>query len=143
MIWGSGNDSFERWAWSAAPVLIGFLLISTQRLLLRIERLAVVFYATAVAAGVATGLTIFAIWSEFGGEGTGDGILQAIAVFWILTALGYLLLPVLQRFTSADAPETAERVLAELNGVKLVATRSGDGIEARLAPGERLALRRG
>lgn len=144
MIWDdSGSDSFERWAWSATPVLIGFLLISTQRLLLRVERLAVVFYATAVAAGIASGLTIFAIWAEFGGGGSSDGILQAIAVFWVLTALGYLLLPVLQRFTSAGAPTTAERVLAELDGVKLLATRSGEGIEPRLSPGERLVLRRG
>jgi hypothetical protein len=140
LLWDdSASDSFERWAWSAAPVLVGFLLISTQRLLLRFQRLTVVFYATAVAAG----LSIFAIWAEYGDGGAGDGIFQAIAVFWILAALGYLLLPVLQRFTAAGAAETAERVLAQLDGVKLVATRSGEGIEPRLSQGERLALRRG
>jgi hypothetical protein len=30
-----------------------------------------------------------------------------------------------------------------LNGVRLVATKSGEGIEPKLLPGERLALRRG
>jgi len=141
-IWdGFSSETLVKWAASAAPILISLLLLATQRLLLRVARLAPVFYGTAAAATVAAVLTIAVIWAEQ--DGSQDGFAQAIAVFWILTALGYLLLPVLQRFTSAGVPETADRVLAELNGVKLVATKSGEGIEARLAPGERLALRRG
>lgn len=141
-IWDEfSSDTLGRWAASAVPILISFLLLTTQRLLLRVARLAPVFYGTAAAATLAAVLTTSLIWADQdGGE---DGVAQAIAVLWILTALGYLLLPVLQRFTSAGAPETAERVLAELDGVRLVATKSGEGIDARLAPGERLALRRG
>ena len=47
----------------------------------------------------------------------------------------------LQRYTAAGAP-TDDRVLAELDGVELVATHSRDGIDVRLARGERLLLRR-
>jgi hypothetical protein len=83
--------------------------------------------------------SITAIWRESSSGTVG----KAIAILWILTALAYFLVPVLQRFTSAGEPETAERILAELDGVKLVATRSGDGVEPRLAPGEQLILRRG
>ena len=133
------NDTLGELAASAVPVLLALLLLTTQRLLLRVARLRWLFYGTAVAAAVATGLTFVAIWGD---ESSGIG--QAIAVFSIVTVLGYLLLPVLQRFTSAAvAPDAAERVLAELNGVRLVATKSGEGIEAKLLPGERLALRRG
>ena len=62
-------------------------------------------------------------------------------IFWILTGLGYLLLPVLQRFAAAGPPAAAGRVLAELDGVQLVATTAGT-IDPRLGPGERLELRR-
>ena len=59
------------------------------------------FYGTSAAALVATVLTISAIQAEDdGGSPTDDGMLQAILIFWILTGLGYLLLPVLQRFTA-------------------------------------------
>jgi hypothetical protein len=64
-----------------------------------------------------------------------------IAVLWILAGLAYLLVPVLQRFT-ATAASTADRVLATLDDVELVATRSGSGLAFDLAPGERLTLRR-
>lgn len=138
-IWNEfSSDSLGKWAASAMPVLLALLLLTTQRLLLRVARMTWLFYGTAVAAASATGLTFAAIWGDESG-----GIGQAIAVFTIVTVLGYLLLPVLQRFTSAaGVPDAAERVLAELNGVRLVATRSGEGIEPKLAPGERLALRR-
>ena len=43
--------------------------------------------------------------------------------------------------TSTGSQETT-RVLAELDGIELVAMRSLDGIEVRLERGERLALRR-
>jgi hypothetical protein len=64
----------------------------------------------------------------------------------ILTVLGYLLLPVLQRL-SADRPAatgSGTRILGFLDGVELVATRGRvDGIAvAAPAPGEQLVLRR-
>jgi hypothetical protein len=129
-------DTLTKLGTSSMAALLALFLITTQRALLREQRLARLFYATAASAGIAAGLTVVGIWLEEG------GFWQAVAVFCILAVLGYLLLPVVQRLTTTSAPQAAERVLAELNGVRLVATRSGDGIEARLAPGERLALRR-
>lgn len=54
-----------------------------------------------------------------------------------------LCLPVLQRFTRA-ASATQARVLGELDGVQLIATRGrADGLAVEApAPGERLVLRR-
>jgi hypothetical protein len=142
-IWNEfGNETLSRWATSAMAFVIAFLLVTTQRILLRVERLAPVFYGTAAAAAVAVGLTLAVVW---GGDDDGgsETLGQALAVFCILTALGYLLLPVLQRFTSAGVPETAERILAELNGVELVATHAHEGVlDVVLEPGERLLLRR-
>jgi hypothetical protein len=48
--------------------------------------------------------------------------------------------PVLGRFITTE-PATGERVLAALEGVELIATRTG-GFDPRLAAGERLELRR-
>lgn len=89
--------------------------------------------------GAAAGASAAAIWRDDPSDTAG----RAIAVFWILTVLCYLLVPVLQRFGAAgQGPETA-RLLAELDGVELVATRSRAGtVDPRLEPGERLALRR-
>jgi hypothetical protein len=137
-IWDEfSDDALTKLGTSSMAILLALLLIATQRALLREDRLAKLFYATAASAGLATGLTVVGIWQEEG------GYWQPVAVFSILAVLGYFLLPVVQRLTASAAPATAERVLAELDGVKLIATRSGDGIEPRLAPGERLALRRG
>ncbi len=136
-IWNEfSDDALTKLGTSSMAALLALLLITTQRALLREQRLAKLFYATAASAAVAAGLTVVGIWTEEG------GFWQAVAVFSILAVLGYLLLPVVQRLATTSAPQTAERVLAELNGVKLVATRSSDGIEPRLAAGERLALRR-
>jgi hypothetical protein len=68
---------------------------------------------------------------------------RVIAVLWILTGLGYLLVPVLQRFTAAGRAPEETRLLAELDGVELVATRSVEAtFDPKLEPGERLLLRR-
>jgi hypothetical protein len=63
---------------------------------------------------------------------------------WILGVLGWLLVPVLQRFTAVDASAAGIRVLAVLDGVELVASRSVlDGVQIEApAAGERLVLRR-
>jgi hypothetical protein len=140
-IWDEfGDETLSKAAGSVIALVIALLLLVTQRIPLRVPRLAPVFYATAAAAAVAVGLALVAIWSEANDTET---LAQALLVFSILTALGYLLLPVLQRFTSAGVPETAERVLAELNGVELVATHAHEGaLDVDLEPGERLLLRR-
>ncbi len=134
-----GEDDAWQWGWSGALALVAALVAATAQLLARGERIVALAWLAGGLAMVASSASIAAIWSE----NPGDTIGKLIAALWILTALAYFLVPVLQRFTSAGAPQSAERVLAELNGVKLVATRSGEGIEAQLAPGERLALRRG
>jgi hypothetical protein len=142
-IWdGFTNDSLAQLSWSSIGLLVALLLLTTQRLLLREERLALLFYGTAAVASLATLLTSVAIISDDDGS-SGDGTLQAIAILWILTGLGYLLLPVLQRFTR-EAAATHTRVLGELDGVQLIATRGrADGVHvAAPAPGERLVLRR-
>jgi hypothetical protein len=56
--------------------------------------------------------------------------------------MGWILLPLLQRFAAAAVASSDVRVLAALDDVQLVLTRSSDGLEVVLAPGERLALRR-
>ena len=58
--------------------------------------------------------------------------------------MGWILLPVLQRFTAAALapPGGGLRVLARLGDVELVATRSDEGLDVQLERGERLLLRR-
>ncbi len=58
--------------------------------------------------------------------------------------MGWILLPVLQRFTAAAlVPTSGElRVLTALDDVELVATRSSGGLDVQLERGERLLLRR-
>ena len=92
---------------------------------------------TDVLVTAAVGGTITAIWTE--PDNTTWAKLLAAA--WILAALGWFLLPVLQRYTAAVV-SAEDRVLGELDGIELVATRSHDGIDVRLARGERLVLRR-
>ena len=58
---------------------------------------------------------------------------------WMVTDLGG---EDLERFRGAQASDSEARVLATLDDVQLVLTRSSDGLEVVLAPGERLALRR-
>ena len=137
-IWNEFDGDLGDWAGRSIVLLIALLLVTTQLLLLRVESLKGLVGATAVTTGLATFFTMVAI----GGDGGGDGLWQGAAVFWIFSVLGYLLLPVLQRFRAAGTPQGVGRVLAELDGVQLIATHTGSGIEARLAPGERLVLRR-
>jgi hypothetical protein len=141
-IWdGFGNDALSKSAATAIALVLALLLLTTQRLVLRVERLVGVFYGTAAVAAVAVLLTVVLVWAD--DDGGNEAVGQALAVFCILTALGYLLLPVLQRFSTAGVPQTAERVLAELNGIELVATHAREGtLNVDLEPGERLLLRR-
>ena len=83
--------------------------------------------------------TTAGIWEE----SSDDGLWKVAGSCWIVGVMGWILLPVLQRFTAAALLPAGElRVLAALGDVELVATRSGDGLEVRLERGERLFLRR-
>lgn len=142
-IWSFVVDGSEenawRWGWSGALVLVAALVSVTAHLLARTPSVTRLAWVAGLLAAVAAGASIAAIWAD----DPGDAIGRTIAVLWILAGLAYLLVPVLQRFTSAGVPETAERVLAELDGIELVATRAHGGtLDVRLEPGERLTLRR-
>jgi hypothetical protein len=138
-IWSGsdGDDTLSKLGTTTLLLLAGQIAIVSQLLLLTGRRLLPLVIATDVLVAAAVGGTITAIWTE------PDNTTWAkiLAAAWILAALGWFLLPVLQRYTAAGAG-TADRVLGELDGVELVATRSHDGTEVRLARGERLLLRR-
>lgn len=134
-----GEENAWQWGWTGALVLVAALVAVSAQLLARSPLVARLAWLAGGLAAAATAASIVAIWNEDPGSTAG----KAIAVLWILSALAYFLVPVLQRFTSAGVPETAERVIAELDGVALVATHAREGaIDVRLEPGERLLLRR-
>ena len=145
-IWNE-SDTLGRAAGTAAVTLAGLLLATTNRLLLRLLKLTPVWSGTLGAISIATLLTVIAIWSGGGNA----GLAKTIAAFWILSGLGWLLVPVLQRTALARAvSETApgaERVVATLADVDALATerpREGDLVVdvSGLVPGEQLVLRR-
>jgi hypothetical protein len=134
-----GEDNAWQWGWTGALAILAALIAVTAQLLARspvVARLAWLAGGLALSAAAAS---VAAIWGDSPGSTAG----KVIAVLWILTGVAYLLVPVLQRFTSAGVPETSERVLAELNGVELVATHAHEGaLDVTLEPGEHLLLRR-
>jgi hypothetical protein len=133
------GETRDRLALTAVLAVVGQLAVATQLLLLSKPRLLPLVAATAVAVTAAAGGTVAAIWTE--PEDTAWA--KVLAVLWILAGLGWFLLPVLQRLMAAGAA-TEERVVAELDGVELVASRSaleGIAVEAP-ARGEHLVLRR-
>ena len=134
---GGGDDDW-RLAWTGILVLVVGLVATTALLLAdrpQLRRLAVAAGALATAAA---SLSVGAIWSE----DPGDGLAKVLAALWILAGLAYLLVPVLSRFLAPEG-DAGDRVLAALDGVELVATRSGAGmpVDASLRRGERLVLR--
>lgn len=137
-IWSDlSGDDLSRIGLTTILLVLGQLALVTHLLLLATRTLLPLVAATAALLALAVGGTITAIWTE----PDDTSWAKALAVTWILAGLCWFLLPVLQRYTTAGA-ERAERVLATLDDVELVATRSPDGVEARLARGERLVLRR-
>ena len=136
-VWSEGDAVHWEWAARAIVIQVAFLLVVTQRLLLRVEAYRTLVAGTAATAALATLLTCVGI-----GQDNTDGLWQLTAILWILAVLGYLLLPVLQRFSTAGGVQAAARIVAELDDVQLVALRSSNGLDVRLAPGERLQLRR-
>jgi hypothetical protein len=138
-IWSGteGDDTISKVGTTTLLVALGQLAIVTQLLILSNRRLLPLVVATDALVIGAIGGTIAAIWAE----PDNTGYAKALAAAWILAALCWFLLPVLQRYTAAGAAP-ADRVLGELDAIELVATRAHDGIEVRLARGERLSLRR-
>ena len=131
------NELASKLGWSAGLVLLAALVSSTALLLARRDALVRLAWGAAALAGLAATVSLAGLWAE----PDADAFIKVVAILWILAALAYFLVPILQRLTSVGQ-ETSSRVLAELDGIELVATRSPDGLEPRLARGERLALRR-
>ena len=133
------SETLGKLGGTAALALIATLLGTTQLMLHR-GRFTALVAGTWLALWLAFAVTTSGIWAE----SNGDSLWKAAGTFWILGLLGWLLLPVLQRFSSAGIELAALRVLGELDGVELVASRSpvaGVAVEAPPA-GERLYLRR-
>jgi hypothetical protein len=146
VLWGLWSFAFDGGAedaalaaWSAVLVLLAGLVGSTGVLLARNRALVALAYTAGGLAALAAGLSVVGIWTE----PEGDTFVKVVAVLWILTALAYFLVPVLQRFTTAGE-ETSARLLAQLDGVELVASRKPvEGIPVESPKrGERLTLRR-
>jgi hypothetical protein len=132
------NDPQLKLAWTAVLVLLAGLIGSTALLLARTSALAKLAGTGAALAGIAATLSAAGIWS-----GDSDSVfLKALAALWVLAVVCYFLVPILGRFSSAGEQEVPVRLLAVLDGVELVATHSPTGLAVRLAPGERLQLRR-
>jgi hypothetical protein len=137
---GEGNETASKLAWSSVLLLLAGLIAATAVLLARRRTLQLLAAGTGALAALSATISVAGIWTE----PDSDAFIKTLAVLWILTLLAYFLVPVLQRFTAAGAAPEAVRVLAALDDVELVATRTPDGraIDARLEPGERLVLRR-
>ena len=136
-VFDGGGDAW-RYGWTGALVLIAATIAVTSRLLTESPSLTPLAFATGVAGSVAAGSSTYAVWGH-----ESDSVGKVIATLWIVTVACYLLVPVLERFrgTVAVADENV-RVLASLDDVELVLTRSSNGLVVELTPGERLALRR-
>jgi hypothetical protein len=131
------TETLTRLAGTSAIALAATLLGTTQLVLHRGELLWVVL-VTWSALLFAAMTTSIGIWQEH----SSDGLWKTAGSCWIVGLMGWLLLPVLQRFVAAAVPASGARVLAALDDIELVATRSADGLDLQLRPGERLALRR-
>lgn len=132
------DDDGDSWrlGWTGALLLVGLLLAVTARLLAESPVLTPLAYATGGLGAGAAALSAYAIWGH-----DSDAIGKVLATLWILTAVCYLLIPILERFRG-DRPDPEVRVIADLDGVELVIARSNNGLVVELAPGERLQLRK-
>jgi hypothetical protein len=137
---GGANETADKLAWSAVLVLLAGLIASTGLLLARRPALVGLAAAAGALAALAASVSVAGIWTEPDSE----AFVKALAVLWILAGLAYFLVPILQRFSYVGAEEAALRILAELDGVELVASRHPiEGVSAESpAVGERLVLRR-
>ena len=106
-------------------VALATLAATTCRLMLSAPELVrTLFPATAGAAGLAAATVIVMVLRD-----NGDGW-QLFAVLLILTVLGEILAPILDRYASARDP-AAERPIATLDGVSVVAVK-GSGRTVRI-----------
>jgi hypothetical protein len=124
---GIWTDALGRGVVTALLVLAGELVVATNRLLVQSSRLLVVFAATCTALAVAEGVTLALVWTE----AEGAQYAKLATAFWILTALGYFLTPLLQRAQAAKP--TPARTIATVDAAELVATRdpqAGDVVVA-------------
>jgi hypothetical protein len=134
-----GDDQPQlKLAWTAFLALLAGLIATNGLLLARRRVLITLAAASGALAGSATTLSVVGIWS---GD-SGDAFLKAVAALWILAVVTFFLVPILGRFSPAGTQEPEARILATLDDVELVATRSPTGLAVRLAPDERLQLRR-
>jgi hypothetical protein len=143
----SWKDSTSDGYWKVAGVLaiwtLAALIVTTLRLLASSPRLVgTLVPATWSAAVVAAAVSTEMVLNEDGGPW------KLVVVLVILTALGYALTPVLQRFwAGAETPSSAERLLGTLGGIDVFAVR-GEGrsvtigsSRARLGSSEGIVLR--
>jgi hypothetical protein len=133
---GFDEEGLAKLAGTAAFGLIATLLGMTQLVLHR-GRHAWLIVVTWAALSLAALTSSSALWSE-----NSEDTWKVAASLWIVGLVGWLNMPVLQGFSAAGAPRGAERLVAELDGIEVVATPSREGISVDLHPGERLVLRR-
>jgi hypothetical protein len=137
-IWSDlSGDTLGKVGLTTILLVLGQLALVTHLLLLTGRTLLPLVGLTSLLLALAGGGTITAIWTE----PDDTSWAKALAVLWILAGLCWFLLPVLQRYTAAGTP-AGDRVLDVLDGVELVASRAREGLDVRLARGERLVLRR-
>jgi hypothetical protein len=137
-IWDTFDESGDEWkyGWTGALLLVVLVVSVTAQLMARSPGIKPFAAGAGVLAGVASALSLYAIWNE-----ESEGLSQIIVALWILTVLLYLLVLVFQRTRAATTTATDVRVLASLGDVELVATTAG-GLDPQLTLGERLVLRR-
>ena len=136
---GGGNETADKLAWSSVLVVLAGLIATTALLLAGRRETVALAAASAALAGLAAALSVAGVWAE----PSGDAYIKLVAVLWILAALAYFLVPVVQRSGTAGV-KSEPRVLGVLDNVELVASRSHvDGLAVEgPARGERLVLRR-
>jgi hypothetical protein len=106
-LWRNFDGDLGKASATGYVVLAAELVVATARLLVGPRRrLLPLFGATAGCVALATVLTTVAIWRDRAGSGWG----KAIAAFWILGVLGYLLVPVARRLTGAPGAGPPRRV---------------------------------
>jgi hypothetical protein len=130
------DETLAKLAGTAAFALVATLLGTTQLVLHRGQH-AWLVVITWAALALAALTSASALWSE-----NSDDTWKIAASLWIIGVVGWLNLPVLQRFSAAATPSGSDRLVAELDGVEVVATRASAGVSVDLRPGERLVLRR-
>jgi hypothetical protein len=143
-VWGeASSDGFWKVAGLLGVWTLAGLSVTTLRLLTSSPRLLnTVVPATWAAAVLATAVSTEMILAEDGGPW------KLLVVLVILTALGYALTPVLQRYwAAAETPPAAERLLGTLGNIEVFAVR-GEGrsvtigsSRTRLASSEGIVLR--